>query len=259
MKSRSNDSKLLEILRRPGRLRRALLHSGGAPGVRPGRHRAREDHARRGHSDGAPAQSQHDRCSNDDPAERGRRDHAKACARTQLSSPTGNICRSARPASKILTYITVCPLHDYLNNNTEADIGLSYLIERGGKRQDRLQAQKDITAQTRSLVADNERGLRFKWPRYSSMPSLLNRRSISPQQDLKSFQQHRGHQRISNSKPAASAKNDYLMIKLQLLQFESDLEQAQLAQAQGAVGLAAVAGIRIRVRRLRRGRATSNT
>ena len=47
---------------------------------------------------------------------------------------------------------------DYLKNNTEADIGLSYLIERGKKRQHRLQAAKDITAQTRSLVADNERG-----------------------------------------------------------------------------------------------------
>jgi cobalt-zinc-cadmium efflux system outer membrane protein len=51
---------------------------------------------------------------------------------------------------------------DYLKNNTEADLGLSYLIERGGKRLDRLQAQKDITAQTRSLVADSERGLSFQ-------------------------------------------------------------------------------------------------
>src|SRR5208337_2954042 len=48
---------------------------------------------------------------------------------------------------------------DYLKNNTEGDIGLSYLIERGKKRQHRLQAAKDITAQTRSLVADNERSL----------------------------------------------------------------------------------------------------
>src|SRR5580704_8753996 len=51
--------------------------------------------------------------------------------------------------------------NDYLKNNTEADIGLCYLIERGKKRQHRLQAARDITAQTRSLVADNERGLTF--------------------------------------------------------------------------------------------------
>src|SRR5208282_1460556 len=30
--------------------------------------------------------------------------------------------------------------NDYLKNNTEGDLGLSYLIERGGKRHDRLQA-----------------------------------------------------------------------------------------------------------------------
>ena len=50
---------------------------------------------------------------------------------------------------------------DYLHNNTEGDIGLSYLIERGKKRQHRLQAAKDLTAQTRSLVTDNERTLTF--------------------------------------------------------------------------------------------------
>src|SRR5208337_2889688 len=50
---------------------------------------------------------------------------------------------------------------DYLRNNTEGDIGLSYLLERGKKRQHRLQAAQDITAQTRSLVSDNERTLTF--------------------------------------------------------------------------------------------------
>src|ERR1700738_4920997 len=50
---------------------------------------------------------------------------------------------------------------DYLKNNTEGDIGLSYLIESGKKRAHRLQAAKDITALTRSLVADNERSLTF--------------------------------------------------------------------------------------------------
>src|ERR1700721_1523006 len=35
---------------------------------------------------------------------------------------------------------------DYLKNNTEGDIGLSYLIERGHKRQARYQAAKDVTA-----------------------------------------------------------------------------------------------------------------
>src|ERR1035438_418656 len=50
----------------------------------------------------------------------------------------------------------------YYQNSTEADLGLGYLIERGRKRQHRLQAAKDVTAQTRSLVADNERSLPYQ-------------------------------------------------------------------------------------------------
>ena len=50
---------------------------------------------------------------------------------------------------------------DYLDNTAQFDLGVSYLFERGKKRQHRLRAAKDLTAQTRSLVADNERGLTF--------------------------------------------------------------------------------------------------
>src|ERR1700691_1625624 len=50
---------------------------------------------------------------------------------------------------------------DYLDNTAQFDLGVSYLFERGKKRQHRLQAAKDLTAQTRSLVADNERSLAF--------------------------------------------------------------------------------------------------
>src|SRR6201987_1509861 len=50
---------------------------------------------------------------------------------------------------------------DYLDNSAQFDAGVSYLFERGKKRQHRLRAAKDITAQTRSLVADSERGLAF--------------------------------------------------------------------------------------------------
>ena len=48
---------------------------------------------------------------------------------------------------------------EYLDNNAEFDLGLSYLFERGKKRQHRLQAAQDATAVTRSTVADNERTL----------------------------------------------------------------------------------------------------
>ena len=131
--------------------------------------------------------------------------------------------------------------NDYLNNNTEGDVGLSYLIERGGKRHDRLQAQKDITAQTRSLVADNGRGLTFQVATLFYNVQLAESTLELAQKDLKSFQETvdiSEHQH----KAGAISENDYLMIKLQLLQFESDLEQAQLARVQSLSDLRQLLG-----------------
>src|ERR1700749_2815187 len=77
------------------------------------------------------------------------------------------------------------PTSEYLHNNTEADLGLSYLWERGGKRLDRLQAQKDVTAQTRSLVADGERGLTFQVATLFFNAQLAESMLDLAQQDLK--------------------------------------------------------------------------
>jgi cobalt-zinc-cadmium efflux system outer membrane protein len=130
---------------------------------------------------------------------------------------------------------------DYLNNNTEGDIGLSYLIERGGKRHDRLQAQKDITAQTRSLVEDNGRGLTFQVATLFFSVQLAESTLELAQKDVKSFQETvdiSEHQ----YKAGGLSENDYLMIKLQLLQFESDVEQAQLARVQSLSDLRQLLG-----------------
>jgi cobalt-zinc-cadmium efflux system outer membrane protein len=121
---------------------------------------------------------------------------------------------------------------DYLKNNTEGDIGLSYLIERGGKRHDRLQAQKDVTAQTRSLVADNERGLMSQVATLFVNVQLAESTIDLAQQDLKSFQQTVDIGEFQ-FKAGGISENDYLMIEVQLLQFQTDLESAELARAQG--------------------------
>jgi outer membrane protein, heavy metal efflux system len=130
---------------------------------------------------------------------------------------------------------------DYLKNNTEGDIGLSYLIERGGKRGDRLQAQRDITAQTKSLVDDNGRGLTFQVATLFYSAQLAESTLELAQKDLKSFQQTVD---ISETqyKDGGLSENDYLMIKLQLLQFESDEEQAQLARVQSLSDLRQLLG-----------------
>ncbi|MGD0908938.1 MAG: TolC family protein [Candidatus Acidiferrales bacterium] len=130
---------------------------------------------------------------------------------------------------------------DYLKNNTEGDIGLSYLFERGGKRLDRLQAQRDITAQTRSLVADNERGLSFQVATLFFNAQLAESTLDLAEQDLKSFQSTvdiSEHQ----YQVGGLSENDFLMIKLQLLQFESDEEQAQLSRAQSLSDLRQLLG-----------------
>jgi cobalt-zinc-cadmium efflux system outer membrane protein len=131
--------------------------------------------------------------------------------------------------------------NDYLNNNTEGDIGLSYLIERGKKRQRRLQAAKDITAQTRSLVSDNERSLTFGVATLFVNVQLAESTLELAEQDLKSFQQTVDLSEM-RYKAGAISEDDYLKIKLQRLQFETDLQQAQLARVQALSDLRQLLG-----------------
>ena len=130
---------------------------------------------------------------------------------------------------------------DFLHNNTEADIGLSYLIERGKKRQHRLQAARDITAQTKSLVADNERTLEFSVASSFVNVQLAESTLELAETDLKSFRQTVDLGELRYQKGAIS-EDDFLKIKLQLLQFETDYQQAQLARIQGLSDLRQLLG-----------------
>ncbi len=130
---------------------------------------------------------------------------------------------------------------DYLHDNTEGDIGLSYLLERGKKRQHRLQAAKDITAQTRSLVTDNERGLTFSVASLFVSVQLAQSTIELAEKDLKSFQKTVELGELRFNKGAIS-EDDYLKIKLQLLQFETDDQQAELAKIQALSDLRQLLG-----------------
>jgi cobalt-zinc-cadmium efflux system outer membrane protein len=120
---------------------------------------------------------------------------------------------------------------DYLQSSTEGDLGLSYLIERGHKRARRLEAAKAATAVTRSQVTDNERGVAFQVGALFVNAQLAESTLELAQSDLKSFQ---GTVSISDVqfKDGAMSENDHLKIKLQLLQFETDVQQALLNKAQ---------------------------
>src|SRR5215469_4089491 len=118
---------------------------------------------------------------------------------------------------------------DYLNNTAQFDAGVSYLFERGKKRQHRLRAAKDATAVVRSQVSDSERQLVFNVAQQFINVLLAESTLSFAKQDLDSFQQT---VEISDTRFHAGdmSEGDLLKIKLQLLQFETDVSAAKLAR-----------------------------
>ncbi len=125
---------------------------------------------------------------------------------------------------------------DYIDNQAQFDLGLGYLFERGRKRQHRLQAARDVTAVTRSTVADNERQLIFNVSQQFVAALLAQSTMDFTQQDLDSFQKTVD---ISETRYKAGdmSEGDLLKIKLQMLQFQSDVFAAKLAKVQALAGL----------------------
>jgi outer membrane protein, heavy metal efflux system len=123
-----------------------------------------------------------------------------------------------------------------LNETQQFDIGISYLFERGHKRQHRLQAARDTTAVTRAQVADAERTLAFNVGQQFVSVLLAESTLQFALDDLKGFQQTVD---ISEAQLKAGyiGEGDYLKIKLQLLQFQTDVSSARLAKVQALVGL----------------------
>lgn len=128
-----------------------------------------------------------------------------------------------------------------VNEVQQFDIGLSYLFERGRKRQHRLQAARDQTAVTRAQVADAERTLAFNVGQ-QFISVLLSESALQlAQEDLKAFQQTVD---ISEEQFKAGyiGEGDYLKIKLQLLQFQTDVSSAKLSRIQALTGLRQLLG-----------------
>jgi cobalt-zinc-cadmium efflux system outer membrane protein len=130
---------------------------------------------------------------------------------------------------------------DYIDNVAQFDLGVSYLFERGRKRQHRLQAARDQTAVTRSQVADNERSLTFSVATQFINVELAESTLELATKDLQSFQTTVD---IAEARYKAGdiGENDLLKIKLQMLQFQTDLSAAQLARVQGLSDLRQLLG-----------------
>ena len=123
-----------------------------------------------------------------------------------------------------------------LDQTQQFDVGLSYLFERGKKRQHRLQAARDQTAVTRAQVADAERTLTFNVAQQFIGVLLAESTLQLAEDDLKAFQQTVD---ISEEQLKAGyiGEGDFLKIRLQLLQFQTDVSSAKLARVQALTGL----------------------
>jgi cobalt-zinc-cadmium efflux system outer membrane protein len=123
----------------------------------------------------------------------------------------------------------------------EGDANLAYTIELWHKRQARLTAARDQSSVTRSLVADNERSLTFDVASQFINVLLAESTFDFAQQDLKSF---RDTVDIGAARYKAGdiSEGDYLKIKLQLLQFQTDVSTAQLAKIQALAALRQLVG-----------------
>jgi len=175
--------------------------------------------------------------------------HSLKAARTQIQqSEAEEITAGLRP-NPVFTYDDLyVPIFtpsqftsNFIDSTTEFDLGISYLIERGHKRQARLQAAKDQTAVTRSQVSDTERGLTFNVAQ-QFVGILLAKSTLQfANQDLASYQQTVN---LSSEQYRAGAisEGDLLKIKLQLLQFQMDVSQAQLSLVQAYASLRALEG-----------------
>ena len=125
---------------------------------------------------------------------------------------------------------------DYFNNQAQFDLGIGYLLERGKKRQHRLEAARNQTAVTSAQVTDAERTLTFSVAQEFINVLLAESNLDFANEALKSYQETVG---ISEQRFKAGdiSEGDFLKIKLQMLQFQTDVSAATVARAQALANL----------------------
>jgi cobalt-zinc-cadmium efflux system outer membrane protein len=130
---------------------------------------------------------------------------------------------------------------NYIYQQAQFDAGVGYLFERGKKRQHRLRAAQDVTTVVRSQVSDSERMLVFNIGQQFVDVLLAESTLEFAQQDLDSFQKtvdiSKERYRIGDM-----SESDFLKIKLQLLQFQTDVSAAKLAKLQSLAALRQLLG-----------------
>jgi cobalt-zinc-cadmium efflux system outer membrane protein len=170
--------------------------------------------------------------------------HALKAARTTiLQNQAQEITANLRPNPTLNFDSQFLPIFspsnfssDNLDQLQQFDLGVGYLFERGHKRQRRLQAAKDATAVTTAQVSDDERALTLNVAQQFIAVLLAESTLQFALLDLKSFQET-VDVALTQYKAGYISEGDYLKIKLQLLQFQTDVSSAKVARVQALIGL----------------------
>lgn len=119
--------------------------------------------------------------------------------------------------------------------------GLSYTVEKGGKREKRVVVAKDNTLMAAQNVTDNERTLKFQV--VQAFINVLLAKSVLAlaKDDLANFSQEVD---LNHARLVAGdlAEGDYLKLSLQKLQFEQDVSAAVLGLVQARATLRQLLG-----------------
>ncbi len=175
--------------------------------------------------------------------------HAREAARSTIrQNQASEITANLRPNPTISWDTQFLPLFNlnqftasYISNSAQFDLGVGYTFERGQKRQHRLAAAQDQTTVSRSTVSDNQRTLTFNVAQQFVAVLLAQSMIDLAQQDLTSFQQTVDLS-DAQAKAGAISEGDAIKIKLQLLQFQTDVSSAKLSKVQALAAMRQLVG-----------------
>jgi cobalt-zinc-cadmium efflux system outer membrane protein len=113
---------------------------------------------------------------------------------------------------------------------------LSYTVEKGGKREKRVEVAKDNTQVAAQTVTDNERTLKFQVAQAFINVLLAKSVLVLAKDDLANFSQS---VELNHARLVAGdlAEGDYLKLSIQKLQFEQDVSAAVLGLVQARATL----------------------
>jgi cobalt-zinc-cadmium efflux system outer membrane protein len=159
-------------------------------------------------------------------------------------SKAGEVTASLKPNPTLGNLVDTIPIFSPQTIRLSTQIyseSLSYTVERGGKREQRVVVAKDNTDIAAKTVTDNERQLRFQVAQ--AFINVLLAKSVLQlsKDDLANFSEEVD---LNKARVAAGdlAEGDYLKLSVQKLQFEQDVSAAQLGLIQAKAGLRQLLG-----------------